>query len=376
MTTPQLHILSQSWRAWLGSDPHPVGATWLQWLWTFLFCCVCAVGFTLLGFVLDNDRATNWRGLPQWWHGYRISLVVSLCIGYAIRILFNVGHRLLGMQRMRTLSGVQRLLYFNLVPIAGVLIGWPLGAALSGQLDEVWQMMANPQAFVVSVVISVGITSVFYLFFNAQARRLLAEKSAAESRLRLLQGQIEPHFLFNTLANVVSLIDYDAPRAKMMLETFTEYLRASLTGLRQDQVSLVGELQLVEHYLHLMKARMEDRLNFVIDCEPSARDAHMPPLLLQPLVENAIHHGLEPQVDGGTVRITARVEHTELVMEVSDDGRGLHHTAGRPGAGVALANLRERLQAKYGASASLTLQSGNPGTRVTLRLPYLKEATA
>ncbi len=221
-----------------------------------------------------------------------------------------------------------------------------------------------------SLLFTVVITAGFYLVFSAQARRLQAEKSAAESHLRLLQGQIEPHFLFNTLANVVSLIDYDTPRAKLMLETFTDYLRASLTGLRQDQVSLGGELQLVEHYLNLMKVRMEERLHFAIDCEPSARDALVVPLMLQPLVENAIHHGLEPTIDGGSLRIAARMHQGELVIDVVDDGMGLNHTTRRPGAGVALANLRERLQAKYGSDASLALLAGNPGTRVTLRLPY------
>ena len=374
-TKPTLQLLHQSWRSWLGSDPNPQGPVWLKLVWMLLFCSACAVFFTLLGYALDSDRA-RWNGVSGWWNRYQINVVVSLCIGISIRTMFYLGHRILGLERIQHLSGLPRVLYFNLLPLSGVVIGSSVGVALTGQGISLRQVVGDPQSMVASLLITLSITAGFFLVFSAQARRLKAEKSAAEARLRLLQGQIEPHFLFNTLANVVSLMDYDTPRAKLMLETFTDYLRASLTGLRQDQVSLGGELQLVEHYLNLMKVRMEDRLNFEIDCEPLLREASIPPLLLQPLVENAIHHGLEPQVDGGTIRISARLQQADLVIEVSDDGMGLGHTSRRPGAGVALANLRERLQAKYGANASLTLQAGNPGTRVTLRLPYLKDATA
>ncbi len=372
---PTLQIVRQSWHAWLGSDPNPPGPAWLKFVWMALFCGGCAVFFTLLGYALDDNR-TRWSSLSGWWYRYQVSVVVTLCIGICIRTLFTLGRRILGVARIENLSGLPRVLYFNLVPIAGVLVGWMAGVALTGQKVSMWDVVSDPQSMVASALFTVSITAVFFLVFGAQARRLKAEKSAAEARLRLLQGQVEPHFLFNTLANVVSLIDYDAPRAKLMLETFTDYLRASLTSLRQDQATLLGELQMVEHYLDLMKVRMEERLNFSIDCDQLVRDAQLPPLLLQPLVENAIHHGLEPQVDGGTIRITARLDRSDLVLEVADDGLGLNHSARRPGAGMALGNLRERLQTKYGANASLTLQAANPGTRVTLRLPYLKDSSA
>ena len=375
-TNSKLQLMRHSWRSWMGSDPNATGPAWLTYVWTMLFCAVCAVFFTLLGFALDSDSAAHWGNLSAWLHWYRVNLVISLCIGFSIRALFTVGYRVLGAERVRDLAGVRRLLYFNVVPIVGVLIGWSVGIALVGEVAVAWRMMADPQSLVASSLLTVGITAGFYLVFSSQARRLKAERSAAEARLRLLQGQIEPHFLFNTLANVVSLIDYDAPRAKLMLETFTDYLRASLTSLRQDHASLNSELQMVEHYLDLMKVRMEDRLNFSIDCEQMVRDAQLPPLLLQPLVENAIHHGLEPQVDGGSIRITARLDQRDLVLDVSDDGMGLNHAARRPGSGVALANLRERLQTRYGVNASLTLLAGNPGTRVTLRIPYEKGVPA
>ncbi|MDE2368654.1 MAG: histidine kinase [Burkholderiales bacterium] len=220
------------------------------------------------------------------------------------------------------------------------------------------------------------VSIVFNLYFGARARQSEAEQQASEAQLRLLQGQIEPHFLFNTLANVIALIDHDAPRAKAMLESFTDYLRASLTGLRAGDATLGSEIDLARAYLELLALRMEDRLRYEIDCDAALRDAALPSLLLQPLVENAIHHGLEPKVDGGTVRVTARREGRLLVVAVTDDGLGLAAPPRRKaGAGLALANLRERLHARYGREATLTLAAAAPGTVATLRLP-IEQASA
>jgi LytS/YehU family sensor histidine kinase len=221
------------------------------------------------------------------------------------------------------------------------------------------------------------LTFVFHQFFAVKARQMVAEKRAAEAQLRLLQGQIEPHFLFNTLAGVLSLIDHEPAKAKQMLHDFTEYLRTSLGQLRSDNGPLSQELDLAEHYLRLLGARMEDRLHWHIEADDAARRAWVPPLLLQPLVENAIHHGLEPQLAGGTVQVSARVQGRQLVLEVSDDGRGLDappRLGARKGSGMALQNIRERLQSRYGHLASLELLPARPGTRVVMRLPL--EGTA
>jgi sensor histidine kinase YesM len=223
------------------------------------------------------------------------------------------------------------------------------------------------------VLISVVISLVFYQFFAAKSRQIEAERRAAEAQLRLLQAQIEPHFLFNTLANVISLIDHDAPKAQQMLASFTDYLRASLTSLRVEQATLGGELDLVQTYLGLLKMRMEDRLQFSIACDDSLRELRLPPLLLQPLVENAIHHGLEPKVEGGHVHVHVQRQGDLLVVSITDDGLGLGApTRRKGGAGLALNNLRERLQAQYGDAASLALTDAQPGTVATLRLPIQK----
>jgi LytS/YehU family sensor histidine kinase len=175
---------------------------------------------------------------------------------------------------------------------------------------------------------------------------------------------------------VQSLMDHDPPKAKQMLASFTEYLRASLGTLRRDQGKVADELDLAQSYLRLLQGRMEDRLRFEIEADAAARAQPLPPLLLQPLVENAVMHGLEPSIDGGTVRISARVQGQRLVLEVQDDGRGLDAPP-RPGArrgnGMALDNIRERLQARYGAEATLDVQAARPGTLARISLPLQLE---
>jgi sensor histidine kinase YesM len=167
-----------------------------------------------------------------------------------------------------------------------------------------------------------------------------------------------------------------------MLEAFVDYLRASLDKIRRDVAPLESELALAEAYLRLLSTRMEERLRYEIDVGEGLRQVPLPPLLLQPLVENAVQHGLEPKIEGGTVNIRARAEGPTLVLEVSDDGLGPQASAGRNGVagnGLAMDNIRARLQSRYGSDASLALSAniaGAGGTRATLRLPIEPPAIA
>jgi len=217
---------------------------------------------------------------------------------------------------------------------------------------------------------------VFYGYFTIRGLQQRAERQALEAQLKLLQGQIEPHFLFNTLANVVGLMESDTPRAKLMLESFVDYLRSSLGGMRQADHTLGDELALVEAYLRVIKIRMEDRLHYTIAVPDDLRGLELPALTLQPLVENAVLHGLEPKIDGGSVRIAARVDGLRgartLVLAVDDDGLGLatDRPKHRNGSGTALANIRERLAHRYGDAARLRVEPVAPnGVRATLTLP-------
>jgi sensor histidine kinase YesM len=262
--------------------------------------------------------------------------------------------------------------------VAGTALGIPLGALLlSGDASVLRQQTAAQVAGL--VVMSLLMTVVIATWFALRNRQFGAEMRARDAQLQLLQGQMEPHFLFNTLANVISLIDADAPRAKQVLEAFTEYLRASLGGMRTGDSTLGAEIELATRFLGLMQARMGDRLRFEVVADPALRGARLPPLLLQPLVENAVRHGLEPLVEGGKVRVEVERVPGEgspaLRLCVEDDGTGLDgpaRAAGRGGAGIALANLRARLHALYGAAASLQLApgAGGRGTRACVIVPW------
>lgn len=204
------------------------------------------------------------------------------------------------------------------------------------------------------------------LMSRERIRTLSTEKQLAQARLRMLQAQIEPHFLFNTLANVLSLIDSAPARATAMLEHFIAYLRATLASSRATEGTLAQEAALLRNYLELLQIRMGDRLAYAIDIEPGLERQPLAPMLLQPVVENAIRHGLEPRVQGGRISVEARRAGRRLILCVTDDGMGF--TPGES-AGVGLLNLRERLAVLYDGDARLTIEDADPGTRVLIDLP-------
>ena len=366
--------LRESWQSWLSSDLQPVGPAWLQWVWTVLFSAALAVVFTLVGFLAFARGDGAWRNLEGWLYWYSRNLIICLSVGVCIHLLFRLAARLIGGDRqLRGWRPWQRTGLFAGLPLLGVAIGWPLGLLLAGNDVRVWFSSRDGANLAFgSVAVSLLLTFLMHHFFAAKARQIDAERRATEAQLRLLQGQMEPHFLFNTLAGVSALIEHDAARARQTLDAFTDYLRASLATLRRDEASLGQELDLAEQYLQLMQARMEDRLSYRIDADEQARRALLPPMLLQPLVENAIRHGLEPSVRGGQVQVQARAQGDRLHIDVRDDGLGLQ-AATRGGSsgghGVALANLRERLRSRYGSRAQLDLQDADPGTLVRLSLP-------
>ena len=201
----------------------------------------------------------------------------------------------------------------------------------------------------------------------AQLNELKRQKEAATAHLKLLQAQIEPHFLFNTLANLHSLIGTDDGLARRLLERLDDYLRASLDHSRSASGTLADECRLLAAYLDIQALRMGQRLRWTIDVPAQLGALPLPPMLVQPLVENAIRHGIEPRVGTGRVTLTARAEQRRLHLCVSDDGLGLGLDAGTHRHGVGLANVRERLAAVYGANAELVLRENQP-TGVTAEL--------
>ncbi len=205
---------------------------------------------------------------------------------------------------------------------------------------------------------------------KAEAERHLLSKHAAESELKLMQAQVEPHFLFNTLASVQFLTETDPPQASRMLGHLLAYLRAALPQLRRASTTLGQELELAEAYLNILRMRMGPRLDFAVDVPDALRAHPFPPVLLISVVENAVTHGLEPLADGGRVTIAARRDADRLIVTVTDTGSGLSGKS-PPGQGVGLANVRDRLAALYGARARFSLEEAAPrGAKATIEVPY------
>jgi sensor histidine kinase YesM len=233
-------------------------------------------------------------------------------------------------------------------------------------------LFSDPGWIVSVAATSMVISFMLAIFFSWRERAARAQTQAAHERarveriereavvanLRALQAQIEPHFLFNTLANVTTLIDRDPAQAKNMLETFIRFLRATLGA----------EADLIAAYLAVLKVRMGARLSYLVDIPPELAGYRLAPMLLQPIVENAIRHGLEPKVEGGELRVAARRENGAVEIDIIDTGVGFGATTRSEGVG--LSNLRARLQGLYGARATVAITDNAPsGTRVSVRLP-------
>ena len=217
---------------------------------------------------------------------------------------------------------------------------------------------------------------------TAEAESL--RRQVVEARMAAMQAQVEPHFLFNTLASIDHLIETDPPRASQMQKNLIALLRASMPSMREASGNggagtvrdLGRELAVIRPYLEILKVRMEERLATEIDVPEGLHSAEFPPMMIQTLVENAVKHGLEPKPEGGRLRVKAEIVHGKLALSVADTGMGFGRAA-TAGTGVGLANIRERLQLLYGSKAALTLTE-NPagGTVATITVPYRTVAAA
>lgn len=348
-----------------------------RWQFRALIYLIWTLGFGSFFALVAGLQMRNLGSYRWWTEQMPANMVMSLCVTLSFFIGYRSFERLAPQRWLDAIMGWRDWrsgLFFSGFSVAlalcGVIVGlvvvdgiWGIGRPVWGLLSEAgfWR-----QFLLISAVISVVLT----WRYRQRWKQEMLQARVTEAQLKLLQGQIEPHFLFNTLANVQSLIDFDPERAKLMLERFTDYLRASLTQLRGDTTTLANEFAMLEAYLALMQLRMGERLKVALDLPADLRGIELPPLLAQPLVENAIHHGLEPTIAGGTVSVTARRLDRRLLVEVADDGQGLDGPRRRGGNGVALGNIRARLQARYGTSASLELlPRDGGGTRALIQFP-------
>jgi LytS/YehU family sensor histidine kinase len=209
-------------------------------------------------------------------------------------------------------------------------------------------------------------------YFYQKERLATAQKQQVELHLKLLESQLEPHMLFNTLANLRALIQTDSVKAVFMLDALNGYLRATLGGSRLAAHPLSDEFARLQDYLALMQVRMGRRLTFTLDCPAPLASHPIPPLLLQPLLENAIKHGLDLAIAGGALHVQAQQMGQQLLLTVSDTGSGgLTAATLASSNGFGLANVRERLASAYGTSASLHLvQLSGYTTSVQIALPW------
>lgn len=316
--------------------------------------------------------------------GFAPNLVVSMCVGTIAWLLIDTTRLMIwGATRGRHQNwrGLIVLLVI-LVPVAQIL-----GSALAGSILDVkvpsileFHSRGAQTALLFTVLATLG-ASMFFASrerlahtqaeaAQERARAERTERQALQAQLQLLQAQVEPHMLFNTLANLRGLIAIDQDRAQHMLDHLIAYLRATLVSSRAEFTTLAQEFELLEAYLGLMSVRMGTRLDYVLDLPQDLRTATLPPMLLQPLVENAIIHGLEPKIDGGRVTISAAIRDGKLVLTVSDNGLGLDAPSSKSGTHIGVSNTRSRLNVLYGDAASLALEPASPmGAISRLTLP-------
>lgn len=319
--------------------------------------------------------------------GFLWNFVYSQCIGLLILLLMLLP-KLLWPDHVRTRW--QAAAINVLAVVAGfvggsVLASWILGApAMIARRGESGMLLP----VLVTVLASAGCIGFFWqrervasLAADAAAERERAEaeraraetasRQATEAQLNLIRTQLEPHMLFNTLANLRSLMDIDPPRAQVMVDHLIAFLRATLAASRSGTVALRDEFEVARDYLALMTIRMGDRLQHSLDLPDALADVQVLPMLLQPLVENAVRHGIEPAIEGGRIDVSARARNGRLVLAVSDSGLGFD-PAGRP-PGFGLSQVRERLATAFGEHARLQVESpragGVSGTCVTVIMP-------
>jgi signal transduction histidine kinase len=302
--------------------------------------------FVALLLLLVFALTQHWpgKGLPPWMPRWLFTLVaVSLAapVGTLLVYLISVGGR-----ASDFVTDQPRVIGFFIITFTALLLG--LLISLTAQLRE---REARSHAL--------------ELELELQKSRL--EKQAVDAQLSLLQAQVEPHFLFNTLANVQALVESNSPQAAPVLRSLLAYLRAAMPRLQRDKATLGDELALVRSYLELMQMRMPDRLRFSVEVDPALHGRPFPAMALLTLVENAVRHGIDPSETGGSIEVGGQAGAAGASLWVRDDGVGMGEQSA-PGTG--LRNLRARLEAYFGQGARLELHDTQPhGLRAEITLP-------
>ena len=300
-------------------------------------------------------------------------LLTALCVGYTSMVLFTIAGNV---RQVRVPREAMQLLAI----IAGSILGTILAGLLKGRS---FSMMFTERLSGVAISMGLGIgfgcvvVATVILrekhardqarILRADAERHQLEKNVLEARLALMQAQVEPHFLFNTLANVQHLVETDPRAASRMLASLIKYLRAALPQMREASTTLGREIDMAAAFLDIHRVRMGTRLDFAIQVPEALKDRPFPPMMLISLVENAIKHGVDPCCESGSITIRAEEAAGRLRVSVADTGEGIKP---KKGGGVGLSNIRERLKALYGSTARLVLEENAPrGVVASIELP-------
>jgi signal transduction histidine kinase len=326
---------------------------WFGLLATFAYCTAIAGLLRLL------------EPKVGFWHEF----IFAQCIGFSIATINS-----LTLARMH--PGKLRYAALCVTLPISIVVGVAVAIGLTGSGNEVphnaWQPLLIGLFFgIIASITFILFERIEQLNLEVKQRQLSQIESAKremEAQLKMLQAQIEPHFLFNTLANVSSLIDNDPSLSKKLLERLNDWLRVALVRARSDHATLGDELDMLENYLQILKIRFGERLRWTMDVPEDARGSAFPPMLLQPLVENAVRHGIEPKIGGGEIVVRAIINSASLSVEVNDSGVGLLSNANVGGAG--LTNVRARLVTLFGEAGKLSLENNaNVGATARLELP-------
>ncbi|MBI4650298.1 histidine kinase [Candidatus Desantisbacteria bacterium] len=336
-----------------------------DFLYVFIFDTIIALFLTLTQF--DGSFIKNFTD----------NFIFSHCIGTLCAICTSLASRF-----TKTFSPITRLIAIILAMIAAIISGILIGATLIG-INIFTYINEYSKSFTQSIIISIFFASIIAYIFISREKITIAksqileeklknisnEKNILETNIRLLHAQIEPHFLFNTLSTILNLMDSDTKNAKTMLENFTNLLRASYSKTIDKTTSIFDELELIKNYINIFKVRMGNRLNFKINIPDNLIQYSIPSMLIQPMVENAIKHGIEPKIEGGEILVKINTNADKLYIAVIDTGIGFK--INNKSNGVALSNIKKRLELLFGDKARLILEENKPaGVKSIIEIPY------
>jgi hypothetical protein len=312
------------------------------------------------------------------WRPYAPAVVFSIAIGSITWAVIDLGRHLVPSARE---TGWPAGWGGVLLVAGGIVAGFVGGTAIGEAISQGFGLL--PPGITVSsgaelrssllVTLIAGVVGSYWFYSQHKSAWLEqkmgeAQRHASDARLKLLEAQLEPHMLFNTLANLRALIAVDPARAQQMLDHMIAYLRATLDASRATTHPLRTEFDRLHDYLELMAIRMGPRLAYTLELPPDLADVPVPTLLLQPVVENSIQHGLEPKVQGGRITVRAARDDGRLLLEVTDTGMG--EAAGASGGkGFGLAQIRERLASMHGDGAQVAFTTGAHGAHTRIVLP-------